>query len=78
MFLVARSVPYKQMGKQKKWRRHAAWKSSVDTGRWAQVPAGTEQGGGLVYLLQKPLVHVTFWLLLNDTPHPGLERWSRG
>lgn len=63
------------MGKRKKWGRHAAWKSSVDTGRWAQVPAGTEQGGGLVYLLQKPLVHVTFWLLLNDTLTQG---WRDG
>lgn len=47
MFLVAGSVPYKQMGKRKKWGRHAVWKSSVDTGRWAQVPAGTEKVVGL-------------------------------
>lgn len=74
-FLEARSVPNKQMGRLKRWGRHTAYKSLVDISRWDQVPTGAEQGARLVCPLQKPLAHMIFWLLLNDTLTQG---WRNG
>lgn len=77
MFLVAGSVPYKQMGKRKKWGRHAVWKSSVDMGRWPRFPQVQRRWWACLPTTEatSPCVHVTFWLLLNDTLTQG---WRDG